>query len=331
MKSVISYPPPFRLSPSSPFRRIATTAESRVRVGGNERPLTSPTALTRHRRFRVRRRKLSANAAPVADADADAAVPRSGHPSALLRFGGGAEVAQDGASGGRSTHGAPLANPHPNSPGPLCRRLPWPRPRPPVASVLREGIRGRCRHAVTSARLLRSHGGADPTASGSGLRIACAAAWQCNHTGNGVQLRPNGQGSNRQLCRRRIMRARREFSAMPAKPPINNDVSPRLSEVSIVPMKNAGKCPRNPPRRGRPTKSEVTQRALRLLADINPRVILAEIAADKTAAPTARVAAARALIVTELKPTPTARDDSELRERVSARAIELLAIPRRLN
>ncbi len=74
----------------------------------------------------------------------------------------------------------------------------------------------------------------------------------------------------------------------------------------------------------------MAQRALRALADLNPRAILAEIAADKKAPATARVAAARALIAAELKPTAAARDD-ELHERVAARAVELLAIPRRLN
>jgi hypothetical protein len=73
-------------------------------------------------------------------------------------------------------------------------------------------------------------------------------------------------------------------------------------------------------RRGRPTRAEVAARALEL---VDPRAILALIASDPAAPAMARVAACRALLVAE-RAAERGHDDP-LRDRVSARAIELLA------
>jgi hypothetical protein len=85
-------------------------------------------------------------------------------------------------------------------------------------------------------------------------------------------------------------------------------------------MKKSAKIPENSPRRrrGRPTRA-----AARALQLSDPRAILAAIAADPGAPAMARVAAAKALLVAER--AADRKREEPLRDRVSARAIELLA------
>jgi hypothetical protein len=82
-------------------------------------------------------------------------------------------------------------------------------------------------------------------------------------------------------------------------------------------------------RRGRPTRAETIARALREIGvdpiSIDPRRILASIAADESAPASARVAAARALLSAQ-NPTPTG-DNAELaadRAALDRRALEIL-------
>jgi hypothetical protein len=84
-------------------------------------------------------------------------------------------------------------------------------------------------------------------------------------------------------------------------------------------------------RRGRPSKAEELQRALAEIgvdpALIDPRRVLAAICINKAMPPTARVAAAKALL--GLKDQDTAEDEVVGSNDVAARAVRLMAAARK--
>jgi hypothetical protein len=70
-------------------------------------------------------------------------------------------------------------------------------------------------------------------------------------------------------------------------------------------------------------KSKLTPKRLHRAAAVDPGAVLAEIAADPKAPPTARVAAAKALLAqTSADPAPDAADDRT--DKITALAIDLL-------
>jgi hypothetical protein len=85
-------------------------------------------------------------------------------------------------------------------------------------------------------------------------------------------------------------------------------------------IKSTGKA-----RRGRPTRAEASAKLLLGIDpnNIDPRAILAEIAADRSAPAAARVAACRALMVSV--PKEPAGADREKMDAASSRAISLLS------
>jgi hypothetical protein len=94
-----------------------------------------------------------------------------------------------------------------------------------------------------------------------------------------------------------------------------------------TPQKSTGRKP------GRPTRAEAARKAIAALAaagidpsSIDPRRILAEIAADASAPASARVMACRALLLTTAAPEEGA--DGALADKISMRAIEIM---RRVN
>lgn len=110
-------------------------------------------------------------------------------------------------------------------------------------------------------------------------------------------------------------------------------------------MEKSKPTPKRKRRRGRPTRRAASARILRTLIEagidplsVDPRKILAAIAADASAPASARVSAARALL-SVAAPTPPAEDEPErpyrpggvAAETLSERAIALLAKTRRVN